>query len=181
MSLHECFSTLPDVRKASGLRNPLPALLCMITMSYLSGYSGFRPVATFMKANRESLMKMFDLKHPPIGHTQLRTVMGQLDFDSINKAFYKWVSQFIDVESVEWFSGDGKSLGSTVKDAHGSKQEYVQMVRLFSQKLGVVVHTGNTHSKSGELKAMQRLLKELEVKGVIITLDALHGQKKRHS
>lgn len=179
MSLYECFEQVEDKRDASGLRTPLPALLCMITMSYLSGYTGYRATATFMKGHKASFMKMFNLKHPPIGKTQLRTVIQGLDFTSINRVFHQWMNNFVTIEKGEWLSGDGKALGSTLKDAHGKAQEYELMIRLFSQKLEIVTHTATTKSKSSELKAMQTLLESLEFKGVVITLDALHCQKKQ--
>lgn len=179
MSLYDCFEQVPDPRAESGLRNPLPALLCMITMSYLSGHSGYRATARFMQGNANEFMTMFDLKHPPIKHTQLRTIMQMLDFESINKVFLKWIKNFVNIEKDEWLSGDGKALASTIKDAHGHGQEFELMVRLFSQKLETVTHSATTKNKSSELKAMQKLLKTLECKGVIITLDALHCQKKR--
>ncbi|MEM8528619.1 MAG: ISAs1 family transposase [Bacteroidota bacterium] len=180
MSLYECFEQVEDPRDASGLRNKLPALLCMITMSYLSGNKGYRATAIFMKGNKPEFMEMFDLKHPPLGKTQLRTVLQRLDFTSVNTAFYNWMKTFVPIEQGEWLSGDGKALGSTLTDAHGNAQEYELMVRLFRQKLGLVTHCATTKSKSSELKAMQALLSELELKGIIIiTLDALHCQKKR--
>lgn len=173
MTLYECFETVPDHRSASGRRTPLPALLCMVTMSYMSGYTGYRPVSSFMSSNKETFKSMFNLKHSPIKHTQLRTVISGLDFPSITEAFSTWMRTFLNVEQGEWFSGDGKSLGSTVVDVHGAKQEYELMVRLFRQKLGIVTHVSTTKSKASELKAMQSLLKKLELKGIIITLDAL--------
>jgi len=178
MSLYECFKQVDDHRQASGLRNPLPALLCMIVMSYLSGHSGYRATARFMKGNQEEFMKMFDLKHPPIGHTQLRTILQSLDFKSINRCFLKWMNLFVKIEAGEWLSGDGKALASTIKDPQGNAQDFELMVRLFSQKLGIVSHAATTKNKSSELKAMQKLLKTLKIKGVIITLEALHCQKK---
>ena len=179
MSLYECFVEVPDPRKESGLRLPLPALLCMITMCYMSGYSGYRSTATFMKGNEDEFMEMFNLKHPPIRRTQLRTVLQVLDFKAINKAFFKWMNNFVTIEEGEWLSGDGKALASTVKDAHGSAQDFEMMVRLFNQKLQVVTGMTTTRSKKGEMKAMQNLLKNLELKGVTITMDALHCQKKQ--
>jgi len=179
MSLYECFEQIKDHRAASGMRNPLPALLCMVAMGYLSGHSGYRATARFMKGNQEELMGLFGLKHPPIGHTQLRTVMQGLDFEQVNRAFFQWMNSFVTIEKGEWLSGDGKSLASTVKDAHGNGQDFELMVRLFSQKLGIVTHAGTTRNKSSELKAMQKLLEGLELQGVTITLDALHCQKKQ--
>ena len=178
MSLYECFEQVEDPRKLSGLRNPLPALLSMVVMSYLSGYTGYRATAVFMKGNREAFMDMFDLKHRPLGHTQLRTIFQRLDFDSINQAFFRWINSFVTIEKGEWLSGDGKALASTVKNTFNSAQDFELMVRLFSQKLGLVLQSRTTTNKSGEQKALQDLLKALEQKGVIITLDALHCQKK---
>ena len=179
MSLYECFEQIEDPRSSSGQRNPLSALLCMISMSYLSGFTGYRATAKFMKGNSEAFMKMFGLKHPPLGHTQLRTIMQRLDFRVINEVFYNWMNRFVNIQAGEWLSGDGKALASTIEDAHGKAQDFELMVRLFSQKLGIITHIGTTKNKSGELKAMQQLLENLELKGVIITLDALHCQKKR--
>jgi len=106
-------------------------------------------------------------------------VMQLLDFEAINKVFLKWIKSFVTIEKEEWLSGDGKVLRSTVKDAHGHNHDFELMVRLFSQKLEIVTHCATTKNKSTELKAMQKLLKTLELKGVIITLDALHCQKKQ--
>lgn len=179
MSLYECFEQIEDHRSTSGRRNPLPALLCMIVMSYLSGFTGYRATAKFMKGNCDAFMDMFGLKHPPLGHTQLRTIMQGLDFNVINQIFHQWMNQFVSVDIGKWLSGDGKALASTVEDAHGNAQDFELMVRLFSQHLGIVTHIETTKNKTGEQKAMQGLLENLELKGVIITLDALHCQKKQ--
>ena len=179
MSLYECFQQLEDPRQKSGLRMPLPALLCMLVMSYLSGHSGYRATATFMKGNRSELMEMFNLKHPPIGHTQLRTILQRLDFRAINRAFFNWMNRFVSIGENEWLSGDGKALASTIVDPQGPAQNFELMVRLFGQKLEVVTHAATTTNKDGEAKAMQELLKTLKCKGAIITLDALYCQKKQ--
>ena len=95
MSLEEIFNQVIDPRKSSGLRTPLPELLCMITMGYLSGHAGYRGLGTFMKENKEEFIELFSLKHPPIGKTQLRTVLQKLDFTSINQAFFSWMTSLI--------------------------------------------------------------------------------------
>jgi hypothetical protein len=178
MSLEECFKQVEDPRKASGLRFPLPALLSMMVMSYMSGNTGYRASAKFMEGNREEFTQMYGLKHGTPGHTQINTIHKLLDFEQINQAFFKWINSFVAIEAGEWLHGDGKSLKSTVKDSHSSEQDFELMVRLFAQKLGIVIQSGRTRNKSGEGPALQQLLQQLEHKGVIVTLDALHCQKK---
>ena len=179
MSLADCFLQLTDPRRASGLRHPLVPFLCMVTMGYLSGYSGYREIGTFMEANKEEFVKMFELKHGVPKFVQIRTIIRKLDFRLINKVFLHWISQFVSIDGGEWISGDGKGLNSTLQDAHSSSQDFELMVRLFSHKLGLVLYTGSARSKKGEILALRELLKQLELKGVIITLDAVHCQKKQ--
>lgn len=181
MSLYDCFKELEDPRKSSGLRHPLAAILSMTVMSYMSGFTGFRATASFMKGNQEVFTELFGLAHGTPGHTQLNTIFKRLDFEKINQKFFKWINQFVEIEQGEWVSGDGKGLNSTVKSAHTSNQDFELMVRLFSEKLGIVLQTHRTQNKKGEIKALQDLLKVLSVKGVVITLDAVHCQKKRLS
>jgi len=179
MSLYELYKEVEDPRKASGLRFPLPAFLTMMTMAYMSGYSGYRSSASFMEGNKDQFCEMFDLKHGVPGFVQVRTIINSLDFQVINKVFFKWINQFVPIEQGEWISGDGKGLNSTLSNVHTSKQDYQLMVRLFSQKLGIVLQTESKRSKTREVKAFQSLLEQLQLKGVIITLDALHCQKKQ--
>ncbi|MEO1260033.1 MAG: ISAs1 family transposase [Bacteroidota bacterium] len=179
MGLYECFQRLDDPRQKSGLRMPLPALLCMLVMSYLSGHSGYRSTATFMKGNRSELMEMFNLKHPPIGHTQLRTVLQGLDFRAVNQAFFNWMNRLVSIGENEWPSGDGKALASTIADPQGPARNFELMARLFGQKLEVATHAATATNRDGEAKAMQSLLKTLKCKGAVITLDALYCLKKR--
>lgn len=179
MSLVELFDQVVDPRKASGLRFPLPAFLTMMTMSYMSGYTGYRAPANFMKGNESELVSMFKLKHGVPGFVQIRTIINRLDFEQINEVFFKWMTSFVSIEPGEWISADGKGLNSTVSDAQTSKQDFEIMVRLFSQKLGIVLQTQSKRFKAREHIAFQSLLEQLQLKGVIITLDAIHCQKKQ--
>lgn len=179
MSLVELYEQVKDPRKASGRRFPLPAFLSMMTMAYMSGHGGYRAPASFMKGNESALVKMFNLKHGVPGFVQIRTIINLLDFKQINQVFYTWMQDFVSIEAGEWISADGKGLNSTVSDAQSSKQDFEIMVRLFSQKLGIVLQTESKRFKAREHIAFQSLLDQLKLKGVIITLDAIHCQKKQ--
>ena len=178
MSLFECFEQVIDPRKSSGLRNPLPALLCMVTMGDLSGYSGYRGIGTFMKGNKEAFQEMFDLKHPPIGKTQLRTVLQKLDFTSINKAFFRWMNTFVAIEQGEWLSGDGKALKSTT-EAHKGRS-FQAVVTFFTHESGLA-HSIATYrnEKASEIHVVQFLLDRLQDMSITMYLDAVHCQKKQ--
>lgn len=182
LSLVQCFTQIADPRRASGLRHPLVPFLSMSTMAMMSGYTGFREIGTFMKANQVCFTEMFALKHGVPGFVQIRTIFSMLDFEQVNKAFQNWARQFMPQQSGQWVSGDGKALSSTVTHPHDCKQEFVMMVSLFTQQSGLVLMSSSkANQKGGEIPALNQLLEQLQARGMIITLDALHCKKNSGS
>ena len=137
-SLYEIFGEIPDGRKASGLRHPLPSFLTMVTMGIMSGLNGYQELAAFFKANEEEFVSLFDLKHGVAGYTQIRTILRGLNYEALSAGFHKWTKQSVELNQGDWVSGDGKGLNSTVTDPHGSLQSYVAMVSLFTHQSGLV-------------------------------------------
>jgi hypothetical protein len=77
-------------------------------------------------------------------------------------------------------STDGKAIGSTTKNTHTAYQHFVSLVSVFSSSRGLILHCGKIENKKeSEIPKVQELIKALDVKGEIFTLDALHCQKKR--
>lgn len=187
MSLYEAFGEVKDVRQASGLRHPLQIFLTMTTLSIMSGYHSLQGIATFFDSNKEEFIELFKLKHGAPKYTQIRTILKNMDYDSLCEAFQKWTMYHTPIEEGDWVAGDGKALASTLTDSQNSKQNYVAMVSLFLQKLEIVLGVERYENacpetsvgKSGEGASLQDLLIILKDKGVIITLDALHCQKKQ--
>lgn len=179
-SLYEFFGTVPDIRQSSGLRHPLQSFLTMTTLGIMSGQNAYQELATFFDGNKKEFIELFDLKHGVPGYTQIRTILRGIDYDGLSVAFHNWASQYVPLTEGDWISGDGKALNSTVTDCHGSKQNYVAMVSLFAQKTGTVFAVKRyENGKKGEGPSLRELLQTLDIKGFIITLDALHCQKKQ--
>ncbi|MEZ4887899.1 MAG: ISAs1 family transposase [Chitinophagales bacterium] len=179
-SLYEAFAEVKDTRNSSGLRHPLQPFLTMVTLGIMSGRNAYQELAKFFKGNQKELVELFNLKHGVPGYTQTRTILRDIDYDSLCKAFTGWALQFIPLEEGDWVSGDGKGLNSTVTNCHNSKQNFISMVSFFAQKTGTVLAVKRyENGKAAEMTMLQDLLSQLKGKGVIITLDALHCQKKQ--
>lgn len=180
MSLYETLALVKDPRDPSGLRFPMQPFLTMVVFSVMSGFNSMNGMAKFFDANKEELTEMFNLKHGVPKYTQTRTILGLIDFENLSKVFQLWALQHIPLEKGDWVSGDGKTLKSTVTNSQNSKQNFIAMVSLFLQKTGVVLATNSyENGKTGEGPALRDLVEILENKGVILTLDALHCQKKQ--
>ena len=171
---------VPDYRRPQGVRVPLPAMLTMIVLGFMSGRFSMQSLARFMKNNEQYFSKKFGLDHGVPGYTQLRTILKRLDFTSLNNAFYEWASQFVAKEEEDWLSMDGKGFNSTVMNAHDQKQSFYALVSVFSKKKEIMLTAQQyTNAKESEIHTVQELIESLEQKGMVLTLDALHCQKKQ--
>ena len=105
--------------------------------------------------------------------------MNGLEYSELNKVLEKWMSQYMKGEDI-WMSIDGKVLGSTVTNSNNSAQNYKSIVSMFIKEKGIILTTkGYENKKENEIQTARDLIETLEIKGITMTLDALHCQKKR--
>lgn len=167
---------IPDHRSRQGLRHPFHPFISMVILANLSGYYGLNEMTRFIKYNAEYFKKTFNLQVVP-GYTILRTFCVEVNFESVNQAFYNWASQYI--KGKDWFSIDGKGIGSTSSDAFNAEQNFKSVVSMFGHKTGIVLLSSSfENKKKSEIVSVQELISQLEQKGMVLTLDALHCQKK---
>lgn len=181
-------SKVPDPRCKKGSRHPLPSLLAMVVIGNLSGYYGYRELARFMKRHAWEFVRLFGFEHGVPGHVTIREVLGKLDFEAFKEQFQAWLGQ-LPVQQLQAqplgqaqpaYCLDGKSLKSTLSDYPESYQDFVAMVQVFSHQSGQVVGLQAFHNgKQGEAQVVRELIETLALKGAMLTLDALHSQKKR--
>lgn len=132
-----------------------------------------------MKANGKFFIAEFGLKHGLPSHVTVNQILKVTDKESLKDAFNQWLSSQ-DLSKYDWLSGDGQSLRSTVSSAQEQGQDLIAMVSWFVQKTGTVYLMEDYRSKKDdEAEVIRQMLSVLKDKGLIITLDALHCQKKR--
>jgi DDE_Tnp_1-associated len=154
-------------------------VLSMIIMSIISGAKGYREFGRFMKANQDSLIECFKLKHGVPSHVTIRAILRKLDLDTLTKSFRAWMSVCASPDSTEWLAIDGKSLSSTVTNPNDSLQNFVSVVSVFAQHSGLVYDLqAFENGKAFEPRIVRQLIRRLGLKDVVFTLDALHCQKK---
>jgi hypothetical protein len=177
-SLNEFLEKIPDFRRKQGLRYPLPVLLSMLIMGILSGRFGYRPIATFLKANQQEFQELFKLKHGLPCHVTLRNILQTVPFNQLNDAFNQWASQYTKTEKALQLSIDGKSLAATVTNYEAALQDFIISVHAFGIQTGLVYGADfSSNRKMGEQAAVRSLIKPLGLTKVVWTLDALHTKK----
>ncbi len=180
MNLVEAFSEIEDFRRPQGRRYPLAPMLIIAIMSIACGYSAYREIEKFAKANAKILTELFCLSRKEMpSHVTIRTLIQNTDFGHLRRIFENWSRQYVTVGAGDWLSIDGKAITSTVSDYDNSYQDFVSLVSVFSMKRGQVVGFDILHNKkSSEIPTVECLIRLLDLENVVFTMDALHCQKK---
>lgn len=172
-------ATIPDPRRAEGKMYKLPYVLLFSILAVVSGANSYRGIRTFIKVHRGKLNKAFGLawQRPP-AHTALRFILQGLDIEEMEKAFRQHAAQLNGGEhGTHALALDGKTLRGSF-DAFNDVRAR-QVLSVFAADTALVLAHVEIDEKTNEIPAAQKLLKELDVADKIVTLDAMHCQKKR--
>ena len=178
MELATFFAQVSDPRRLQGQRFPLPAFLWMTFLAIATGCQGPRKIAQFCRSNAGFFESYFDLQHGVPSYGAFRDLLKALDKNALAQAFGRCFTPL--AQAGDWLAGDGQSLRSTVVAAQTQGQRFASVVSLYCQRTGLTLAVQDyTDKKTGELSVVRELLAGLQNRGVVLTLDALHAQKKR--
>ncbi len=181
MNLLEAIKLVPDHRKKRGIRHPLWLILTIILLGSCTGYWGYKPLVEFTENHRKALIKLFNLPRDisfPSDST-FRNIIQSLDFEILAILFNTWSREQLSITPGELLAVDGKSIKSTLIGGSSSYQNFVSMVSVYSHHHGWVVrHSVMENKQKSEVEVVQELVKELSGNKIVITVDALHCQKK---
>jgi hypothetical protein len=177
-NLYELFLSMKDFRRAQGRMHTQASIFIIMTMAMMSGCIGQRPTADFVRKHREDLIKTLKPKNNKLPSLQtIARVMQHADYPGLCSIFKVWVASNSQNARNEWIALDGKAIGGTVTDPHNAYQTYTNLVSVFSIQRKQVIAQGKVESKNNEIPLVKQLIKELQLEGVVFTLDALHCQR----
>ncbi len=179
--LETYFSAIPDKRRGEGKRYSQAKFLMAITIAIMGGAKGFRDIDRFLRNNIDELKQYIGWERDATpSHEKIRTYIASLDFEQVHNAFCQWVNNHVKLQSGDWVALDGKAMRSTVQDVHTPYQNFVSMVSAFTHETNLVIDQQiHTRKKDEhEHKIVMQIINRLQTKGLILTLDALHCQKK---
>ena len=179
-SLIDYLKLIPDPRDPHGRRHPLWLILLIIIMGMMSGYWGYRSLGRFVERHRREFITKLKIPQARVpSYSTIRQVMLQLDYQELQNVFNQWTKQYDFSNSSEWIAIDGKSLKNTVSNYDNAKQNFINCVSAFSHQRKIVlgIKMMETQTES-EIYVVRDLIELLDLTGVVLTMDALHCQKK---
>ena len=178
-ALIEQLKTIPDWRRGRKVQYPLWLMLLLSLLGVMSGYSSLRGLEDFMKRHQQEVAELFGFTKAKLpSYSTLRDMSQHVNPKQVAEIFQRWSKQAVVTQAGQVVSLDGKALASTVQDCYGQQQDFVSVVSACVQQWdGVIGQLSFQNGATSEIVSVRQLLKQLELKGVWVTLDALHTQK----
>ena len=172
--LIEHFSSLPDPRVDRTKVYPLAEIILLIIAGTLSGCDGWKSIKDFGEAKLSWLRRFLPYDNGiPVDDTLAR-VMRKLDTKAFENCFMQWMQSVTHETQGDIVSIDGKTLRRSHNHSQGNSA--IHMVSAWSAANSVVLGQLKTEEKSNEITAIPTLLDVLEIKGCIVTIDAMGCQ-----
>ena len=173
--LIDVFKNITDHRDPQARRYPLWEILTLYVLTLLSNGKSYADVHRFGCMHLEVLRATLGFKSKTIPHfTHIRRILIGVSREAMEDAFRLYSSLLISGDATNHICFDGKALcGST--DKNGLQTHLFNAFE--SSKNSVLAHIV-LENKESEIPALQNFLNQIEIKGKVITADAIHCQKK---
>jgi len=173
------FDDLEDPRDTVNRKHPLVSVVMIAMMAVLSGAGGPTAIAKWAALKAEFLTRVLPLPNGIPRKDVFRRVLGLLQPAAFQACFAAWLQSLRARAAAETgqpvFAVDGK----TARRSHdrGKGLGALHCVSVWASDFGLSLGQVACQDKSNEITAIPELLRLVDIKGTIITIDALGTQK----
>lgn len=170
------FGSLKDPRTGNALQHQLQDILVIAICASICGADTWTEVETWGIAKHDWLRGFLELPNGIPSHDTFGRVFALLDPDEFRKGFLSWIRAIQKLTRHQVIALDGKKLRRSHDHRLGKKA--IAMVSAWATANHLVLGQVKVRAKSNEITAIPELLRLLEVRGCIVTIDAIGCQPK---
>ena len=182
-SLSALLANIPDPRGRQGLRHPLAAMLAATVCGILTGARGCEAISQWIRNQEAKFWHALGFKRKPPCPNCYRELLAEIPAETLEAIIAQWIKALVPDPSGAASSSkksppqpvalDGKTLCKTMQ-AHGRS---IHLLALFDHQTGGVLRQLAMPPDTNEHKAALALLKQMVLKGRVITGDAMFCQR----
>ena len=174
-ALHHAFRSLHDPRIQRNKKHNLLDIIILTILAVLCGAESYDSIALFGKENHDFLKQFLALKNGIPSHDTINRVFQMLNPRQFERCFILWAQGLKDAGTLERVIAiDGKSARGTKDSFH--HRSALHSVHAWSVENGICLGQMACKEKSNEITTIPGILDLLEIKGSIITIDAMGTQ-----
>jgi predicted transposase YbfD/YdcC len=176
-SLFYYLDCLADRRKPKGVRYPLSVALVFIILAKLAGEDNARGIAHWVSLRKQILLEALRLKRKTTPHpTTFSRILGRaVEVEQLQLAVTEFLLSTVEGGLSVEMPIDGKTLRGTIP---AGKTQGVHLLAAFLPQQGIVLVQVEVGCKENEIVAAPRVLKSVDLKGKVVTGDAMFAQRE---
>jgi predicted transposase YbfD/YdcC len=171
----QCFAELRDPRREHGRRHTLWDIIALTICAVTGGADSWVDVEQYGYDKRDLLETFLELPNGIPAHDTLGRVFALLDPAAFRQGFVRWTAALADATSGRFIAIDGKTLRHSFDTAAGKAA--LHLVSAWASDNRLLLGQQAVDGKSNEITAIPELLRLLDLKGAIVTIDAMGCQK----
>jgi len=169
------FADLTDPRIEDRCHHKLIDILFIAVCAVICGADTFTDMEEFGISKQAWLQQFLDLPNGIPSHDTFGRVLARLKPSEFQRCFVEWVRAVAGATNDEIVPIDGKKLRRSHNRSKGLQA--IEVVSAWAVANHLVLGQVKVSEDSNEITAVPELLKLLELKGCIVTVDALNTQK----
>jgi len=177
-SIVKHFESLPDPRHQRNRRHLLIDVITLAVCGVIVGCPGPSAIEQWAKAKEDWLKKLLALPNGIPSRDCIRRVLSALKPEAFQSCFQSWIVSLVsEVEDTRpTIAIDGKSMRRSHDRSRGLGP--LHLVSAWLSEQGLSLGQVATEEKSNEITAIPELIDRIDVKGAIVTIDAMGCQKE---
>jgi predicted transposase YbfD/YdcC len=173
------FRDVPDPRTGNFVAHKLHDLIVIAVLAVLCGADGWVQVAFWGRCKHKWLATFLDLPGGIPSHDTFGRVFSRLDPDCFERCFLNWMAAVVELSAGRLVSIDGKAIRRSFEHAWDKSGMTHLLSAFVSQGENRVVFSQlAVEDKSNEIVAIPKLLDLLDLKGAVVTIDAIGCQRE---
>ncbi len=172
--MYEILVDLEDPRIDRSRKHLLSDVVIMALFSVVAGCRGWEEIERFSVGHADLFETFLKLPEGIPSHDTFRRVFSALDPQGLQRVTLRFLKCLKDVSGDRQIAIDGKSLRHSFDRA--IEQGPLHLLQAWSTDQGVVLGQVPVGQKTNEITKMSELLELIDIKGAVVTADAMHCQ-----
>jgi predicted transposase YbfD/YdcC len=169
ISFARYFADLPDPRVDRTKWHRLDDILVITLCAVICGADGFEEIERFGQARHDWLKRFLALPNGIPSHDTFNRVLAALDRQKFAECFSRWMADLCEQTGLRAIAVDGKSCRAAAGDTFSG---CLHLVSAWATKNNLILGQVAVADGSHEIAAIPELLRMLDLKGALVTLDA---------
>ena len=175
-SIIEYFSSLTDPRIVLKTDHKLIDIVAITVCAVLAGADDWVEIATYARGKEDWFRTFLELPNGIPSHDTFGRVFARIEPEEFGKCLGSWIRDVFPFTDTDIIAIDGKTCRRCHDRANGKAP--IHMVNAWAVKNHLVLGQVKTEDKSNEITAIPELLKVIDIKDCVVTLDAMGCQKE---